>query len=65
MIERCLHHVYIWGYSGKHMPRWARRAMAGTGLHRAWFLGFHGFFAEAETQYGIGNPYGGRDANSL
>jgi len=55
-----LHHVYLWGYSGHVLPRWARQAMAGTELHRAWFLGFNGFFEQDGTHYGLARPYGFR-----
>lgn len=52
-----LHHVYLWGYSGRALPRWARQAIAGTELHRAWFLGFNGFFEQDGTRYGLARPY--------
>lgn len=57
MKQAILHRVYLAGYSGQIMPRWLRRAMAGSEIHRAWFLGFNGFFIEAGVSYGLANPY--------
>ncbi|GGX72445.1 hypothetical protein GCM10007385_46530 [Tateyamaria omphalii] len=51
------HQVYLWGYCGHAAPRWARRAFAKTEAHRAWFLGFHGFFEQDGASYGLARPY--------
>lgn len=57
MIEALYHRVYLWGYSGHQPPRSLRRALAGSHIHRAWFLGFNGFFAQEGTSYGLAHPY--------
>ncbi len=57
MTQHALHRVYLWGYAGHVAPRWMRRILAGTGLHRAWFLGFHGFFVQDGVSYGLARPY--------
>lgn len=57
MTNAVRHRVYLWGYTGHTLPRWARRVVAGTDLHRAWFLGFHGFFEQDGTSYGLARPY--------
>lgn len=57
MSDAILHRVYLWGYSGHAVPRWVRRTVAKSGLHRAWFLGFHGFFEQDGIQYGLARPY--------
>lgn len=57
MREQLLHRFYLWGYQGHTAPRWARRVMAKTDVHRAWFLGFHGFFEQDGTSYGLARPY--------
>lgn len=57
MINALLLNIYLWGYAGNAAPRWARRAFAGTHPHRAWFLGYHGFFEQDGVRYGMANPY--------
>lgn len=52
--------VYIAGHRRHIMPRWLRKLLAGSELHRAWFLGFTGYFEENGTAYGLANPYPGR-----
>ena len=52
--------VYIAGHRRQVMPRWLRKLLAGSELHRAWFLGFTGYFEENGTAYGLANPYPGR-----
>lgn len=32
--------VYLEGYAGRLPPRWIRRVLARTALHRAWLLGY-------------------------
>lgn len=56
MKSNLLHQIYLAGYSGKIMPRWLRKMLAGSDLHRAWFLGFNGYFQENSVSYGLGNP---------
>ncbi len=55
--NRLLHRVYLWGYAGHALPRWTRQAIAGSELHRAWFLGFNGFFDQDGVSYGLDHPY--------
>lgn len=52
-----LHRVYLFAYDGWEAPRWLRRRMARSALHRAWHCGFHGWFEEAGAKYGPANPY--------
>ena len=65
MMDVLLHRAYLCGYAGYALPRWARRALARTGLHRAWLLGSHGCFEEAGARYGPTNPYGIRNQRAL
>jgi len=58
--NRLLHRIYLWGYGGREMPRWFRREIAGSKIHRAWMLGRDGCFFEDGIQYGPANPYGMR-----
>jgi len=58
MQNRFLHRIYLWGYGGRAMPRWFRRAIARSELHRAWLSGRDGFFCERGIQYGPANAYG-------
>lgn len=58
MMTNALHHrIYLWGYAGNALPKWVRRALAGNGLHRAWFLGYSGFFEQDGIRYGLARPY--------
>ena len=57
MSNAVLHRVYLWGYTGHTLPRWARRVVAGSDFHRAWFLAFYGFFEQDSTSYGLARPY--------
>ena len=52
------HRIYLCGNDGKIMPRWLRKILAGSEFHRAWMLGFKGFFVESGVRYGPANPYG-------
>jgi hypothetical protein len=49
---------YLLGYRRWEMPRWVRRVITKTELHRAWLSGFHGRFIEQGVEYGPTNPYG-------
>jgi hypothetical protein len=49
--------AYLYGYQQKPMPRFIRRLMARTRLHRAWLSGSNGYFVEYGVQYGTCNPY--------
>lgn len=49
--------IYLHGYGGGCLPRWLRRRIGGTELHRAWLLGHMGFFEEAGVRYGPAHPY--------
>ncbi len=50
--------IFLAGYGGWIMPTRARRLIAGTMLHRAWLIGYLGFFEEDGIAYGPANPYG-------
>jgi hypothetical protein len=56
-MKAIYHRVYLAGYSGWHMPRFMRRQIAGTELHRAWLLGSLAYFEEGGTAFGPANPY--------
>ena len=48
--------IYLAGYAGYRPPRLVRRLLAGSPCHRAWLLGFKGFFIEAGVAHGPANP---------
>lgn len=48
--------IYLAGYKGKKMPRTLRKIIAGSELHRAWLMGYLGFFEEDGVKYGPANP---------
>lgn len=50
------HRIYLAGYSGWMMPRRLRRVIPRSQIHRAWFLGSTGHFAEDGIRYGLANP---------
>lgn len=52
-----LQSAYLSGYRGSVWPRFLRRMIAGTCLHRAWLLGHLGFFSEGGIAYGPARPY--------
>ena len=54
--------LYPAGYRGWIMPRRVRRWIAGTDFHRAWLLGYLGFFSEGTTRFGPANPFRGSTA---
>lgn len=58
MVRRILHEIYLIGYSGRTLPRWMRRKIARTELHRAWLVGYLGWFTEDGIKYGPAKPYG-------
>ena len=51
------HRIYIEGYHGRVMPRSIRKIIAGTQIHRAWFLGYNHYFEEDGIAYGLARPY--------
>lgn len=51
--------VYLAGHSGRVMPRWLRRLVARSTLHRARLSGFNGCFEQDGVRYGPVNPYPG------
>lgn len=57
-VNAIYHRIYLAGYGGWKMPRMMRRAIGGTHVHRAWFLGFTGHFTEYGVRYGLANPRG-------
>ena len=57
MRQDILQNFYLQGYQGIIWPRWLRRCIAGTEIHRAWLLGHLGFFSEARVSYGPCAPY--------
>jgi hypothetical protein len=52
------HRIYLAGHRRWVMPRWLRRFIARSNIHRAWFLGFNGYFEEGGISYSLSNPYG-------
>lgn len=55
MSNAVLHRIYLYGYQRGDLPRWMRRIIARTELHRAWLSGYHGRFEEAGVSYGPAN----------
>lgn len=49
--------VYLAGHAQQALPRRLRKAIAGSQLHRAWLVGFLGFFEQDGVAYGPANPY--------
>ena len=52
-----LHRVYLLGYGGWNCPRAIRRMVAGTVIHRAWFLGSTRHFSQNGIRFGLARPY--------
>lgn len=52
MKEHILLRIYLAGYAGQVMPRWLRKLLAGSEIHRAWLMGFTGCFEENGVRYG-------------
>ena len=48
---------FLLAYGGWVMPRSIRKLIAGSQIHRAWFLGTKAFFQEAGVWYGLGRSY--------
>ena len=48
--------TYLAGHAGQIMPRRLRKAIAGSELHRAWLVGFLGFFEQDGVAYGPARP---------
>ena len=55
--DQILQRVYMMGYAGHVLPRLVRSAIAGSAIHRAWFLGYTGHFEEMGICHGLANPY--------
>ncbi|MEP3333529.1 hypothetical protein [Sedimentitalea sp.] len=49
--------VYLAGHAGQALPRRLRMAIAGSQLHRAWLVGFLGFFEQNGVAYNPAYPY--------
>lgn len=49
--------IYLAGYGGYTLPRFLRRFFAKSEIHRAWFLGRHGYFEQDGIKYGLSTPY--------
>lgn len=49
--------IYLYGHSGKVIPRSVRRVLAGTHFHRALLYGYLGFFEQNGIKYGPAYPY--------
>jgi len=48
--------IYLLGYRQKVMPRFLRKLVAGSEIHRAWLCGYNGCFDEGGIIYGPANP---------
>ncbi|GGB09138.1 hypothetical protein GCM10011491_41370 [Brucella endophytica] len=48
---------YLYGYQGKALSRLLRKLIAGSEVHRAWLLGYLGFFEQDGVRFGPANPY--------
>ena len=59
LYNTVLHHIYLQGYSNRTFPRWLRKLIARTELHRAWLSGYDGCFEQDGVRYGPTNPYNG------
>ena len=60
------HGAYLHGYARKPVPRWLRRFIARSEIHRSWLAGWLGFFEQDGVAYGPAVPYSlrlGCDAN--
>lgn len=58
-MKRFYLRIYLMGHSGRHMPRWLRRAIVRSEAHRAWLCGYRFFFEQDGVRYGPANPYPG------
>ncbi|MFD3435449.1 hypothetical protein [Alteromonas macleodii] len=53
MLKNILHQSYILGYGQWLAPRWLRKVLAGTELHRSWLIGYMGIYEEQGKRYGV------------
>lgn len=51
------HRSYLRGYARQPAPRWLRRLMGGSEIHRAWLSGWLGYFEQDGVSYGPAHPY--------
>ncbi|MBS1303425.1 hypothetical protein [Loktanella sp. SALINAS62] len=51
------HRAYLHGYARQPAPRWLRRFIARSEIHRAWLAGYLGFFESDGVAYGPAYPY--------
>lgn len=58
MADAMAHLCYLHGYKQRLAPKFARRMLAQTELHRAWLSGKNGYFHEDDVRYGLCHPYG-------
>lgn len=49
--------VYLIGHSGRILPRRLRKLIARSEIHRAWLLGYMGFFEQGGVSFGPAHPY--------
>ena len=49
--------AYLAGHAQLALPHRLRKAIAGSELHRAWLVGFLGFFEQDGLAYGPAHPY--------
>ena len=49
--------AYLSGYAKQSAPRWMRRVIGKTEIHRAWLAGWLGFFEQDGVAYGTAHPY--------
>lgn len=57
LMATFLQPIYLAGHGGWKMPRKLRRCIAKSEMHRAWFLGYSGFFEQDGIRYGFARPY--------
>ena len=51
------HRIYLLGWRGWIMPRYLRKLIAHSEIHRSWFLGYNAYFEEDGVAYGLARPY--------
>ncbi|MCF7701549.1 hypothetical protein [Loktanella sp. M215] len=49
--------AYLHGYARQPAPRWLRRVIARSEIHRAWLAGWLGYFEQDGVSYGPAFPY--------
>lgn len=57
MMQAIYLRMYLSGYSGRMLPVWLRRMVAGSELHRAWLSGRLGVFEQDGVRFGPAAPY--------